>query len=312
MLESKPGILIVSLLLALFMFLSANKVFEDMNLFDNTNGSDKVTIENVPVDVQYDKEKYYVSGIQNFVQVELSGSPIAVKRLETTQNFEVVVNLKNYSLGEYDISYTVEGLPDNVKATVLPEKASITVQNLVEQTFDVHAEVNDSRIGSNYTLESIDIEPSTVKVRGGEMDMARIQYVRAMLTDTSKITEEVTENVQVNVFDAQYNKLDVEIDPTNVSVKINVEESSKEVPVSLQMVGDLPKGYQIDSIKLSKDVVKLYGSQEVLEQLYQVEAELDVEGLKESGDKDVRIKVPDSITRTEPAVLIAQVKVSKQ
>lgn len=312
MLESKPGILIVSLILALFMFLSANKVFQNTNLFESNNNSDEVTIENVPVTAKYDSESYYVSGVQNYVQVQLNGTPAAVKRIETTKDFEVVVDLSTYSPGEYEVSYTVRGLPDGVEASILPEKANITIQNLVERTFEVQAEVNDSRVGSNYTLESIQVEPSTVKVRGGEMDMERIQFVRAMLTDSSKITEETTENVQVNVFDAQYNKLDVQVEPGNVSVKIEVQESSKEVPVSLQMVGELPKGYQIDSISLSKDIVKLYGSEEVLNQIYQVDAELDLSGIKESGDKDVRIQVPDSITRTEPAVLIAKVKVSKQ
>lgn len=293
------------------MFLTANKVFENTNLFDSNNGSDKVTIENMPVTTEYDSENYYVSGVQKYVQVQLSGTPATVKRIETTKDFEVVVNLNTYSPGEYEVSYAVEGLPEGIEAIVLPEKANITIQNLVEQTFEVQAEVNDSRIGANYTLEDVVVEPRTVKVRGGEEDMERIQFVRAMLTESSKITDQTTENVQVNVFDAQYNKLDVEIEPQNVSVVIEVKESSKEVPVSLQMVGQLPSGYQIDSISLSKDVVKVYGAQEVLDQLYQIEAELDLSGIKESGDKDVRIQVPDSITRTEPAVIIAKVKVSK-
>ena len=227
LLESKPGILIVSLLLALFMFASANKIFEDFNLFGKNSGKDNVTIENVPVNVKYDEDNLFVSGAQESVQVNLSGPPSKIKQLQTTQDFTVELDLTNYELGEYEVDYDVEGLPENVTATAKKKKTTVSIQNVVEQTFEVQAEVNESRMSSKYTIDSISTDPEVVTIRGGEDDMARIQYVRAMISGTEKITDSVTENTDVSVFDGQYNKLDVIIEPSKVDVSINVEENKK-------------------------------------------------------------------------------------
>src|SRR5699024_11971838 len=77
------------------------------------------------------------------VQVNLSGPPSKIKQLQTTQDFTVELDLTNYELGEYEVDYDVEGLPENVTATALPKKTTVSIQNVVEQTFEVQAEVNE-------------------------------------------------------------------------------------------------------------------------------------------------------------------------
>ena len=97
MLENKLSVSIVALLLALFMFVNANNVFEDMNLFNDEGENQENTefIEGVPVEVLYDEESYYVSGVPQEVTVELGGANSNVKRLQATRNFEVVLDLRN-------------------------------------------------------------------------------------------------------------------------------------------------------------------------------------------------------------------------
>ena len=75
MLESKWGLRFVALLLALFMFLSVNNVFENINPFDEEGNDDETElIQGMPVDVLYDEDEYYVSGVPNQVNVQLSGN----------------------------------------------------------------------------------------------------------------------------------------------------------------------------------------------------------------------------------------------
>lgn len=312
MLESKPGILIVSLLLALFMFASANKIFEDFNLFGKSSGKDNVTIENVPVNVKYDEDNLFVSGAQESVQVNLSGPPSKIKQLQTTQDFTVELDLTNYELGEYEVDYDVEGLPENVTATPLPKKTTVSIQNVVEQTFEVQAEVNESRMSSKYTIDSISTDPEVVTIRGGEDDMARIQYVRAMISGTEKITDSVTENTDVSVFDGQYNKLDVIIEPSKVDVSINVEENKKEVPLYLNTIGELESDYQLDGAKLKEDTITIYGEQSVLDEINEVYAELDLKDVGESGSFNTQLNLPNNISKTEPTNVKAEVKISKK
>lgn len=312
MLESKPGILIVSLILALFMFASANKIFEDFNLFGQSGGNNTITIENVPVELKYDEEEYYVTGAQKTVQVNFSGTPSKLKQIQATDNFNVILDLRNYELGEFEVTYEVEGIPEDVTATVLPKKTMVSIQNLVEQTFEVQAEVNESRLSSNYTIESITTDPEVVTVRGGEDDMARIQYVRAMISGTEKITDAIRESAEVSVFDGVYNKLDVVIEPQKVAVDIKVKENSKEVPVYLNVVGSLKSGYQLDGISLENETITIYGPQDMLDEIVGVEAEINLEDIDQSGSFNVSLSLPSNIQKTEPANVKAEVKISKK
>lgn len=312
MLESKPGILFVSLILALFMFASANKIFEDFNLFGQSGGNNTITIENVPVELKYDEEEYYVTGAQKTVQVNFSGTPSKLKQIQATDNFNVILDLRNYELGEFEVTYEVEGIPEDVTATVLPKKTMVSIQNLVEQTFEVQAEVNESRLSSNYTIESITTDPEVVTVRGGEDDMARIQYVRAMISGTEKITDAIRESAEVSVFDGVYNKLDVVIEPQKVAVDIKVKENSKEVPVYLNVVGSLKSGYQLDGISLENETITIYGPQDMLDEIVGVEAEINLENIDQSGSFNVSLSLPSNIQKTEPANVKAEVKISKK
>ena len=312
LLESKPGILFVSLVLALFMFASANKIFEDFNLFGQSGGNNTITIENVPVELKYDEEEYYVTGAQKTVQVNFSGTPSKLKQIQATDNFNVILDLRNYELGEFEVTYEVEGIPEDVTATVLPKKTMVSIQNLVEQTFEVQAEVNESRLSSNYTIESITTDPEVVTVRGGEDDMARIQYVRAMISGTEKITDAIRESAEVSVFDGVYNKLDVVIEPQKVAVDIKVKENSKEVPVYLNVVGSLKSGYQLDGISLENETITIYGPQDMLDEIVGVEAEINLEDIDQSGSFNVSLSLPSNIQKTEPANVKAEVKISKK
>ena len=313
MLENRLGLSIVALLLALFMFVNANNVFEDMNLFgnDSTTENDTQFVEGIPVEVLYDEESYYVSGVPEEVTVELGGANSNVKRLQATRNFEVILDLRNREPGEHEVFFTVNGLPENVSSTVQPETANVTIQNLVSQTFEVQAEVSEGRIGSSYQLDTVNVEPSTVTVSGGESTMNRIQYVRATMSDTSSITDERVEESEVSAFDAQYNKLDVSIEPSTVRIEVNVEELSKEVPVHHETTGEVADGRTLSEVELNHDTIEIYGDSETLNSITSVTAEVDVEGMSSSGTKDVRLDLPENVTKSEPAVLEADVTIEK-
>src|SRR5699024_3381376 len=126
----------------------------------------------------------------------------------------VSLDLQNREVGEYEEHFTVEGLSEIVTAEVVPQCAHINIQDLVTRTFVVQDEVSASRVGPNHKISEVNVIPSTVTVMGGESEMNRIQYVRATLNDSSRITEDRVEEAEVSVFDSQFNKLDVRIDPT--------------------------------------------------------------------------------------------------
>ncbi|GAB3066638.1 YbbR-like domain-containing protein [Salinicoccus sesuvii] len=311
MLESKWGLRFVALLLALFMFLSANNVFDEL-LYTDQNVAETEVVDALPVEILYDEETQYVSGAPEQVNVQLYGNTSNVKRLQTTRDLRVVLDLRNRNLGEYEEHFTVEGLPDNVTAEVVPETANVNIQEMVTRTFEVQAEVSDSRVGPNHTLESVQIEPQTVTVMGGESQMNRIQYVRATLEDNSRITQNRVDEAEVSAFDTQFNKLDVRIDPAHVRVEIDVEERSKEVSVSYEVDGSVADGYVLNDVALNYDTIEVFGTEEVLAEIDEINVVVDVAGMKSSATKDVGIDIPEGVDRSEPAVLQADIEIEQE
>lgn len=312
MLESKWGLRFVALFLAVFMFLTVNDVFENINLF-NDEGEDDETelIQGMPVEVLYDEEEYYVSGVPSQVNVQLSGSTSNIVRLQTTRDFNVQLDLRNRGIGEHEVHFTIDEMPENVSAEVIPETATVNIQDLVSQTFTVQAEENGSRVGPNHQLESVTVEPETVTVYGGENEINRIQHVRATLSDNTRITEDRAEEADVGVFDFQFNRLDVMTEPSNVRVEINVSELSKSVPVNYTVSGMVDSDHELTDVELNYDNVEVFGSEETLNSIDSVDVEIDVDGLDSSGTQDVELDLPESVTKTEPAVLEADLTIEE-
>lgn len=310
MLESKWGLRLIALLLALFMFLSVNNLFEEINVFEGETSETEI-IQDVPVEILYNDD-YYVNGAPEQVNVSISGTNSSLVRLETTRDFEVTLDLRNQEIGEHEVRFSINGLPENVSAEVIPDTATVNIQEMVERTFVVQADVSESRVGPNHQLESVEVEPESITVRGGEEEINRIQYVRATLNDNARITEDRVEEAEVSVFDFQFNRLDVTSDPAHVRVEINVSEISKTVPVSVESTGNVDSDYELDDIELNHDSIDIFGPQEILNQISEIEGTVDIDNMDSSETKDVDLVLPEGVTKTEPAVIEAEISVTEQ
>lgn len=309
MLESKWGLRLIALLLALFMFLSVNNVFEEFNFLNGDSETDEnEVVQDVPVEVLSD-EGNYVSGAPKQVNVRLSGNTSNLVRLETTRDFEVSLDLREYEIGEHEVRFAVENLLENVTAEVVPETATVNIQEMVERTFEVQAEVSDSRVGPNHQLEDVTIEPETVTVMGGENEVNRIQYVRATLNDNSRITEDRVEEAEIGIFDFQFNRLDVTSDPANVRVEIDVSELSKEVPINEETTGSVDSEHEVENVQLNNDTIEIFGPQEILNQIDSIDAEVDVEDMDRSETKEVDLNIPEGVTKTNPESIEAEITI---
>jgi YbbR domain-containing protein len=309
LLESKWGLRLIALLLALFMFLSVNNVFEEFNFLNGDSETDEnEVVQDVPVEVLSD-EGNYVSGAPKQVNVRLSGNTSNLVRMETTRDFEVSLDLREYEIGEHEVRFAVENLPENVTAEVVPETATVNIQEMVERTFEVQAEVSDSRVGPNHQLEDVTIEPETVTVMGGENEVNRIQYVRATLNDNSRITEDRVEEAEIGIFDFQFNRLDVTSDPANVRVEIDVSELSKEVPINEETTGSVDSEHEVENVQLNNDTIEIFGPQEILNQIDSIDAEVDVEDMDRSETKEVDLNIPEGVTKTNPESIEAEITI---
>src|SRR5699024_11429112 len=86
-------------------------------------------------------------------------------------------------------------------------------------------------------------------------------------------------------------------------IEIDVNELSKEVPVYQETTGEVADGNRLSDVELNHDTIEIYSDRETLSSISSVTAEVDVGGMSSSGKKDVRLELPENVTKSEPAVL---------
>lgn len=310
MLESKWGLRFVALILALLMFLSVNNVFGSLFSENALKSSDHV-IEDVPVDTIYNTKELYLSGAPKTVDVKVSGPQSTILQAEKLLNFKVELDLKNKSVGQYKENFKIKGLSDELKATVVPKSANVTLQDKVSKKYPIEAEINQNRIASGYELVGETVNPSQVTITGGQEELNKIAYVKATLDETKQLTDDTTEKAGISVLDSNLNKLDVQIRPDTVNVNIKVARSSKTVTLNPVTKGSASKNINIDDITLDKTEVKIYGSRNVLDGIGSIDIPVDISNVDGDTSKKVSLSLPDGVDEAEFKNVEAKIETSK-
>lgn len=310
MLESKWGLRFVALILALLMFLSVNNVFGSLFSENALKSSDHV-IEDVPVDTIYNTKELYLSGAPKTVDVKVSGPQSTILQAEKLLNFKVELDLKNKSVGQYKENFKIKGLSDELKATVVPKRANVTLQDKVSKKYPIEAEINQNRIASGYELVGETVNPSQVTITGGQEELNKIAYVKATLDETKQLTDDTTEKAGISVLDSNLNKLDVQIRPDTVNVNIKVARSSKTVTLNPVTKGSASKNINIDDITLDKTEVKIYGSRNVLDGIGSIDVPVDISNVDGDTSKKVSLSLPDGVDEAEFKNVEAKIETSK-
>ena len=90
--------------------------------------------------------------------------------------------------------------------------------------------------------------------------------------------------------------MDVEIVPKTVAANVNITSPSKEIPVRVIPTGNLAFGKSIKSINPSVTTITVYGEQDAINDIQQLDVEIDVEGLEKDKTYNVTLKKPKGIT----------------
>ncbi|MED1607598.1 CdaR family protein [Cytobacillus kochii] len=291
---------VVALLIALLLFDSVYDTNND-NRSINVPGDDgSAVIENVPLTAYYDTDNLVVSGLPETVAVTLDGPRSHLENAKAQRNFEVFVDLSDAEIGRQEVEVGIKDLSDKLEYIIDPSTVDVTIDEKVTEEFNVEAEFNNSLLEEGYKAEAALADPSTVKITGAKNVIESIAYVKATVNTKGSITESFTETAAINVLDRNMNKLDVDVNPGEVEVSVDVKRLSKAVPIDIVETGSLPSGVELDSLKLSQTEATIFAPENVLNDVKTVRVEVDLSKL----DKDQEIKLPviisDGITSVDP------------
>lgn len=309
MLESKWGLRLIALVLALVFFLSVNNMFGNIFNADNLGQKSSETIEDVPVQVKYDNTSLYASEVPNKVDVEISGPQSQVLKAENGESIKAVLDLSEEKAGKHTTQFQVNGLNKDIDYNVKPKETTINLEEKVSKTLKVEPDVSNNDLDPEYKVSEQSVSPETVKVTGGKNQIDKIAYLKATYKNKSKISKDTTDVAQITAFDRNLNKIDVMVQPNEVNLSVKVEDYSKKVKVKTKAVGSLSNGREVDNIEVDNEEVEIYGNKEDLEDIDEITANIDLDDVAGSTEKDITFEVPDKVTKVSPKDTTATITV---
>lgn len=313
--QSKWFYLFISLFFALLLFFNANHSNQEVT-FQESKGTDVYTetISNVPIELEYDKDKYFVNAEVSDVSVRLSSKNRVALDAETnrqTRHFSVVADLQNYTPGTYVVPLTVKNLNSALKASLGTKKITVTIANKEQRNFSLQTNVNEKWLEKGMEIQNISIQPKTVKISTSTQDMNKIQKVMVMLPEQSGIKNDFQEQGVIKAYDFNGQEVKVDCSPKHAIVSVKVDRPHKKVPLNLLQSGTPAKGIENYQFLCDTQEITLQGKMNVLKSIHNVNVYVNIDNVDKTLTRKVSLSLPEGVesdTHSVAVTIIPQLK----
>ena len=225
------GHLTLSIFLALLLFFYATTTNykNSESSASNTESETYVhTLSGVPIDIEYDTNKYFISGFSSTVAVELRGSNRVLLQRESdesTRTFQVIADLRELTDGTQTVTLQLANLPAGVSATSAPDAITVKIGKKVSQSLAVEGVIYSNQLASGYSVSKVTVDVSSVKVTTDEETMAKIDHVEAVAVDISNLNSNYSGTAKLQAVDSDGNVLPVVLSETEANIQVVVTQT---------------------------------------------------------------------------------------
>ena len=331
--KSKTSIIIMSLIISVFVFYQVDK--KSTTLLE-TNAK---VLYNQPVVATYNDEEYVVEGIPETVDITMIGSRANLYLAKQLSNQVITVDLSDLKVGTHQVSLKYKQSIPNVEYKLDPSSVRVTIKNKQSLSKNISEEViNVDELNTKYSISDIklvdssyeetqgddkkeveDNEVSKVVVKGSEEQIKNVSIVKALI-DVSNIGQNIKtgnnniKDVPLVAYNSKGEIMDVELVPSKVMAKVNLESTSKEVPVEIVPKGieDIVFGKSIESITSSISKVTIYGTSENLDTINKISVPINVKNIKDNKNYTKTIKLPKGVRDISNKTVTIKIKLGDE
>ena len=296
MLTMKPGMIIVSLLIALGVFFIADS--KTTSLIETS----AEVLYDQPISATYNEEAYVVEGLPKTVDITLIGRKSDVYLAKQLPTNDITIDLTGLKPGVHKVNLKYKKALSSVEYKLDPSVATIVIYEKQSKEKEVNYEViNKDKIDSKLMVEDVSLSTDKVFVKGKEATINEVASVKALvdlknLVDPG-VGEQELKDVKLVAYDNKGKKVNVEIVPSKVTATLKIASPQKEVPIRV-----IPKNYKnivfgksISSITPNITKVTIYGNSSKLEKISYIPVYVDVSDLKEDKQFALTIKKPTGV-----------------
>lgn len=295
-LTRKPGLIIISLLIALGVFFIADS--KTTSLIETS----AEVLYDQPISATYNEEAYVVEGLPKTVDITLIGRKSDVYLAKQLPTNDITVDLTGLKPGVHKVNLKYKKALSSIEYKLDPSVATIVIYEKQSKEKEVNYEViNKDKIDSKLMVEDVSLSTDKVFVKGKEATINEVASVKALvdlknLVDPG-VGEQELKDVKLVAYDNRGKKVNVEIVPSKVTATVKIASPQKEVPIRV-----IPKNYKnivfgksISSITPNISKVTIYGNSSKLEKISYIPVYVDVSDLKEDKQFALTIKKPTGV-----------------
>ncbi len=294
----KSTLLIISLLLAFGVFVIIDK---ESNVIIDQYAE---ILYNQPVTAVYNEELYVVEGLPKTVDITLVGQKRHIFLAKQSPSKGVSVDLTGLKPGNHKVTLKYSQRLKSLDYKLDPSQVTVTIYNKESETRGLTYDLlHQDSLDSKLYIKNVELDRTDVIVKGAKYKLEKVATVKALVDATNipnqkdQKTGDITlKDVPLVAYDTNGKIVDVEIVPKTVDAKITITSPSKEVPIKIIPSGKLAFGKAIKSIDSSVSSVTVYGDEDAVSKLEQLEVEIDVKDLKSDKEYNVTLKKPTGIT----------------
>ena len=303
----KSTLIIVSLLLAFGVFFVIDR---ESNVMIDQYAE---ILYNQPVSPVYNEELYVVEGLPKTVDITLVGQRRHIFLAKQSPSKGVSVDLTGLKPGNHRVTLKYTQRLKSLDYKLDPSQVTVTIYEKVSEnrplTYDIlHQESLDTKL----YISNAEIDRSEVIIKGAEYKLKEVASVKALLDvrniPNPKAGEITVKDIPLVAYDNDGKKVDVEIVPKTVTANVTITSPSKEIPVRVVPKGSLAFGKSIKSMDTNLSKITVYGSQDAIDKIEQLEVEIDVKGLDRDKEFNVTLKRPKGITELSSKTMNVKVK----
>lgn len=307
---------VLALILAILLFLYVNSTKSSNNTqsTSSTGANTSLTATksmtvSVPLQLNVNSNKYFVTGYPQKVKVTLRGPLALVTTTANTQNFKVYAALSDLGVGKHRVTLHQEGLNHEIQSTIAPAKITVDIEPRRTVSFPVKVQYNSQNIAAGYSAGKATSDVTTVKATGAANEISRIKQVVAQLTVPQNTKKTLNSQAVIEALDSSGKTVNVILTPSTTTVNLPIKSDGESKKVGLNL--NAKNGSSGTSYKLTSNVssVTAYGSSSQLKDLDDVDVDVDVSDVKNNATKTITLDTDDNdVTAFDPTTIKVTVK----
>lgn len=281
----------VSLLAAIALFVM---VSSSEQLASSVRSS--IELNNIEVEVLVNNDLYEIIGVPESVNAIVQGEFVDLTTIRNQGNYSVVANLSGLGEGVHLINLEPSDFSPRVRVVLSPSSTEVTIRRKISSEFSFGYDfINTNQLSNEFVLSEPEFNEDRVVVQASQETINQISHVKALI-DVSNQTEDFEVDARLVAYNQAGQQMDIDIIPETVTAKVGVSSPNKQVPLVLNVAGEIPNNMAISSVDMDNDRITIYGPEEVLANVQMIEIPVNGTSLTNNENQIVHsISLPSGI-----------------